>query len=106
MQNITFGRPRGKAAAASELSCPCCYRPGVALCEQFSPADNALKLKGMRSLLSAHGLGGYLVPSGDAHSSEYVAREDQRREWLTGFTGSAGTALVTPTHALLWTDGR
>ena len=104
MQHITFGRRR--PAAASELSCPCCYRPGVPLCDAFSPADNALKVKGMRSLLAAHGLGGYLVPSGDAHSSEYVAREDQRREWLTGFTGSAGTALITPTHALLWTDGR
>jgi Xaa-Pro aminopeptidase len=51
-------------------------------------------------------LGGYLVPSGDAHVSEYVSAADKRREWLTGFTGSAGTALITSDEALLWTDGR
>ena len=42
----------------------------------------------------------------DAHQSEYVADHDKRREWLTGFTGSAGTALVTSSKALMWTDGR
>ena len=42
----------------------------------------------------------------DAHSSTNAGPADQRREWLTGFTGSAGTALVTQHEALLWTDGR
>ena len=60
----------------------------------------------MRSLLKVHGLGAYIVPSGDAHSSEYVSETDKRREWLTGFTGSAGTAVVTADKALVWTDGR
>ena len=89
-----------------EMSCPCCFRPGAPLCEDFAPADIAAKLAGMRSLLKAHSLGGYIIPSGDAHSSEYVSETDKRREWLTGFTGSAGIALVTADKALVWTDGR
>ena len=48
-----------------------------------------------------------IVPSGDAHNSEWVALCDERRSWLTGFSGSAGTALVTRSgECLLWTDGR
>jgi Xaa-Pro aminopeptidase len=70
------------------------------------PADIAAKLAGLRSLLKAHSLGAYIIPSGDAHSSEYVSETDKRREWLTGFTGSAGIALVTADKALVWTDGR
>uniref|UniRef100_A0A2H1WVP1 SFRICE_036779 n=1 Tax=Spodoptera frugiperda TaxID=7108 RepID=A0A2H1WVP1_SPOFR len=41
-----------------------------------------------------------------ALKSEYIAPVDARREWISGFTGSAGTAVVTPSAALLWTDGR
>ncbi|KAK7109470.1 xaa-Pro aminopeptidase 1-like [Littorina saxatilis] len=48
----------------------------------------------------------YIIPTGDAHQSEYVAECDQRRTFITGFTGSAGTAVVTETEAALWTDAR
>lgn len=48
----------------------------------------------------------YIVPTCDAHQSEYIAKCDQRRQYLTGFTGSAGTAVVTTEESLLWTDGR
>uniref|UniRef100_A0A8C1PS88 Xaa-Pro aminopeptidase 1 n=1 Tax=Cyprinus carpio TaxID=7962 RepID=A0A8C1PS88_CYPCA len=48
----------------------------------------------------------YIVPSGDAHQSEYIAPCDRRREFICGFNGSAGTAIVTEQHAALWTDGR
>ncbi|XP_076464238.1 xaa-Pro aminopeptidase 1-like isoform X2 [Babylonia areolata] len=48
----------------------------------------------------------YIIPTGDAHQSEYVAECDQRRAFITGFTGSAGTAVVTENLAALWTDGR
>ncbi|CAL9700505.1 unnamed protein product [Knipowitschia caucasica] len=48
----------------------------------------------------------YIVPSGDAHQSEYIAPCDCRREFISGFNGSAGTAIVTEQHAALWTDGR
>ena len=104
MDKISFGKKRG--LPPDELNCPCCFRPGVPLCKEFQPADPTMKLSGLRSLLKAHGLGAYLVPSTDAHSSEYVDDADKRRSWLTGFTGSAGTALVTADAALLWTDGR
>lgn len=60
----------------------------------------------LRELLRQHGVSAYLIETQDAHQSEYVSNHDKRREWLTGFTGSAGTALVTMTKALLWTDGR
>lgn len=48
----------------------------------------------------------YIIPSGDVHQSEYVAECDLRRAFISGFTGSDGTAIVTDTGAALWTDGR
>jgi Xaa-Pro aminopeptidase len=48
----------------------------------------------------------YIIPTGDAHQSEYVAECDNRRAFISGFTGSSGTAIVTTNHAALWTDGR
>uniref|UniRef100_A0A8D0GIV6 Xaa-Pro aminopeptidase 1 n=1 Tax=Sphenodon punctatus TaxID=8508 RepID=A0A8D0GIV6_SPHPU len=48
----------------------------------------------------------YIVPSGDAHQSEYIAPCDCRREFISGFDGSAGTAIITEQHAAMWTDGR
>lgn len=48
----------------------------------------------------------YIVTSQDAHTSEYLADVDKRREYVSGFTGSAGIAIVTLDKALLWTDGR
>uniref|UniRef100_A0A7N6B4I2 Xaa-Pro aminopeptidase 1 n=1 Tax=Anabas testudineus TaxID=64144 RepID=A0A7N6B4I2_ANATE len=48
----------------------------------------------------------YIIPSGDAHQSEYIAPCDCRREYISGFNGSAGTAIVTEQHAAMWTDGR
>lgn len=48
----------------------------------------------------------YIIPSGDAHGSEYLADHDQRRAFVSGFDGSLGTAVVTQNEALLWTDGR
>ncbi|KAG9472152.1 hypothetical protein GDO78_021076 [Eleutherodactylus coqui] len=48
----------------------------------------------------------YIVPSGDAHQSEYIAPCDCRREYISGFNGSAGTAIVTEQSAAMWTDGR
>ena len=46
-------------------------------------------------------LSAYIVPSCDAHNSEYLADVDARREAVSGFTGSAGTAIVTPTQVVL-----
>ncbi|ESO08958.1 hypothetical protein HELRODRAFT_97843, partial [Helobdella robusta] len=51
-------------------------------------------------------INGYIVPSGDAHLSEYIAPCDRRREFISGFTGSFGIAVVTDSKAALWTDSR
>lgn len=48
----------------------------------------------------------YIVPSGDAHQSEYIADKDKRREYVSNFSGSAGIAVITDEKAALWTDGR
>lgn len=48
----------------------------------------------------------YIIPSDDSHQSEYIAARDRRRQFITGFTGSAGVAVVTQAAALVWTDGR
>lgn len=48
----------------------------------------------------------YIIPTADFHQSEYVGEYFKAREYITGFTGSAGTALITMTEAYLWTDGR
>ncbi|CEQ41014.1 SPOSA6832_02697, partial [Sporobolomyces salmonicolor] len=70
------------------------------------PIDTSARLAALREQLAHHNLTGYLVDSGDAHANEYTAPADDRRAWISGFTGSAGTAVVLKDQALLWTDGR
>ena len=70
--------------------------------------SSSARLSALRVLMRSASppLAAYIVPSQDEHQSEYVPARDKRREWLSGFTGSAGTAVVTATSALLWTDAR
>lgn len=64
-------------------------------------------VKQLRQLMLENGaLAAYLIPTDDAHQSEYIAECDKRREFISGFTGSAGIVIVTTDRALLWTDGR
>jgi len=64
------------------------------------------RLQALRKILAEKKLDVFVCPTADAHQSEYVAECDKRRAFLSGFTGSAGTAVVTADAALLWTDGR
>ena len=64
------------------------------------------RIESMRCYLRENGLAAYIVPSSDPHSSEYVAECWKAREWITGFDGSAGTAVITLDGAALWTDSR
>ena len=64
------------------------------------------KLQMLRSLMKERNLSAYIVPTDDFHSSEYVGAYFKAREYMSGFTGSAGTLVVLPDHAALWTDGR
>ncbi|KAG9440931.1 hypothetical protein H6P81_021096 [Aristolochia fimbriata] len=65
-------------------------------------------LDALRPLMAAHSppIDVLIVPSADYHQSEYVADRDKRRAFVSGFTGSAGVAVITANEALLWTDGR
>lgn len=64
------------------------------------------KLAAFREVLSKAGVDAYIVPSEDPHQSEYSADCFNRRAYVSGFTGSAGTAVITKDKAALWTDGR
>ena len=68
--------------------------------------DRTQKLNDLRAAMAQHGLDAWIIPSADAHSSEYVARHWEGRAWISGFTGSAGTVVITRDKAALWTDGR
>jgi len=74
-----------------DLSDPSCGAPRAAL---------------LRAELKRRGLDGFLIPRADAHQGEYVPPHDCRLQWLTGFTGSAGTAAVLLDEAAIFVDGR
>lgn len=64
------------------------------------------RLAALRSLMKEKSVDAYLVPTDDFHGSEYVGDYFKCRKYITGFTGSAGTAVITSDMAGLWTDGR
>ncbi|MCO6487637.1 MAG: aminopeptidase P family protein [Phaeodactylibacter sp.] len=64
------------------------------------------RLAALRREMSESHLDAYIIPSQDPHQSEYVADHWKARAWISGFTGSAGVAVVTAGHAGLWTDSR
>uniref|UniRef100_A0A8C3MP98 Xaa-Pro aminopeptidase 2 n=1 Tax=Geospiza parvula TaxID=87175 RepID=A0A8C3MP98_GEOPR len=68
--------------------------------------NTTARLAVLRGILRTHGAHAYIVPATDAHMSEYISERDARLGWLSGFTGSAGTAVVTRDEAALWTDSR
>ncbi len=66
----------------------------------------AERLSRLRKVMKREHLGAFIFPSTDAHNSEYVPDYWKGREWISGFDGSAGVAVVTQTSAALWTDSR
>lgn len=64
------------------------------------------KLEALRKEMKKEGIHGYLIPTDDFHGSEYVGDYFKAREYMSGFTGSAGTLMVLLEQAFLWTDGR
>jgi len=75
-------------------------------CATASPAGSAALLDELRGALKSRDVDAFIVPTDDPHMSEYTAAFFGRRERVSGFTGSAGTAVITKDKALLWTDGR
>uniref|UniRef100_A0A8D0AA31 X-prolyl aminopeptidase (aminopeptidase P) 2, membrane-bound n=1 Tax=Sander lucioperca TaxID=283035 RepID=A0A8D0AA31_SANLU len=68
--------------------------------------NTTLQLKKLQEQMLLLNISAYIIPGTDAHLSEYIAPRDARMAFMTGFTGSAGTAVVTQTKAALWTDSR
>lgn len=64
------------------------------------------RLSALRALMQTSGLDAYFIPDADPHNSEYLADHWQGRRWISGFTGTAGSVMVTLKDAGLWTDGR
>ena len=64
------------------------------------------RLRMLRTAMREAGVDYYLVPTADFHNSEYVSSYFKEREFLSGFTGSAGTLVISQEEAGLWTDGR
>src|SRR5262245_23960471 len=71
-----------------------------------SPGASGERLKPLQGELKSRKLKGFLVLRSDEHGSEYLAPQFERLAWLTGFTGSAGTAVVLDKEAALFVDGR
>ncbi|SDD17142.1 Xaa-Pro aminopeptidase [Paracoccus isoporae] len=69
-------------------------------------AQGAARLAKLREVMAEEGLDAFMVPRADAHQGEYVADADARLRWLTGFSGSAGQAIVTADRAGIFVDGR
>ncbi|WP_413623630.1 M24 family metallopeptidase [Luteibacter sp. Lutesp34] len=72
----------------------------------MSPSAVSPRLQTLRAAMAREGVAAVIVPSADPHLSEYLPARWQAREWFSGFTGSAGTLVVTATGGGLWTDSR
>ncbi|XP_053397109.1 xaa-Pro aminopeptidase 1-like isoform X1 [Mercenaria mercenaria] len=68
--------------------------------------NTSLRVEALRAEMVKEKLGAYIVPSEDFHMSEFVSSYDERRFYISGFDGSMGTAVITATHAALWTRGK
>ncbi len=64
------------------------------------------KIKSLRKVMKEKGIDAYIANTGDPHQSEYIAEHYKSRIWISGFTGSAGTVVITQDEAILWADGR
>jgi Xaa-Pro aminopeptidase len=73
---------------------------------EFKGASVSAELAALRHIMKRFGIQAYLIPSADPHQGEYVPECWKRRQFITGFTGSAGDAVVTLRKAGLWTDSR
>ncbi|KAJ1839887.1 hypothetical protein LPJ70_004886, partial [Coemansia sp. RSA 2708] len=92
----------------STLFAPPYSKKHYATDEMASPVNTTDRLKHLRELMasSKYNVAAYVVPSEDAHQSEYVAACDERRAFISGFDGSAGCAVITMDKASMFTDGR
>ncbi|MEQ8827407.1 MAG: aminopeptidase P family N-terminal domain-containing protein, partial [Parvibaculum sp.] len=74
--------------------------------DSANPALGIERAAKLRAELARRGLDGFLIPRSDEHQGEYVPAHAERLRWLTGFSGSAGMAIVLHDKAGVWSDGR
>ncbi len=74
--------------------------------DQADRTQSAARFNALRKELARHGLDGFIVPRADRYQNEYVPASEERLAWLTGFTGSAGLAIVLKDRAVLFVDAR
>jgi Xaa-Pro aminopeptidase len=74
--------------------------------DRADPSRGAIRIAALRAEFARLGLDGFLVPRADQHQNEYVAACEERLAWLSGFTGSAGLAIVLKVSAAIFVDGR
>uniref|UniRef100_A0A8C1XF40 X-prolyl aminopeptidase (aminopeptidase P) 2, membrane-bound n=1 Tax=Cyprinus carpio TaxID=7962 RepID=A0A8C1XF40_CYPCA len=100
---ITGGRHAvwAEEGSGSERNCSAIppYLPPTAV-------NTTLRIRDLRASMIPLNISAYIIPATDAHLSEYIAPRDARLAWMSGFTGSAGTAVITQNKAVLWTDSR
>lgn len=101
-----WGGPGPLAASVSTSTTSTAAASSSTTIAGATAAQRAAALREIQAELGKRGLDAFLVPSGDPHLSEYPAVHFWRRAFVSGFDGSAGTAVVTSSKALLWTDGR
>ncbi|KAH8702372.1 putative Xaa-Pro aminopeptidase P [Talaromyces proteolyticus] len=94
--------PRAEPAASRRLFSYSFIRHAA----DMGTIETSSRLARLRELMKQHKLDVYIVPSEDSHQSEYIAHCDARRAFISGFTGSAGTAVISTAAAALSTDGR
>ena len=102
-----------KSASAMRIRAVAGSPPGATLAPMFQtfdrvadPSLGAPRLAALRERLRHHGLTGFLVPRADEFQGEYVPESAERLRWLTGFSGSAGSAVILADRAAVLTDGR
>src|SRR5512134_1955964 len=74
--------------------------------ETTTPTQGPPRLAALRAEMKRRGLDGFIIPRADEHQGEYVPPRAERLSWLTGFTGSAGAAVVLQDKAAVFIDGR
>jgi Xaa-Pro aminopeptidase len=102
-------KPRSSVSTRPPAYCPSLRSfssSGSLRSVDMETVDTSKRLAQLRELMKNEKIDVYIVPSEDSHQSEYIAPCDARREYISGFSGSAGTAVVTLERAALATDGR
>ena len=74
--------------------------------EENRMTEVAKRIEKLRALMAEQNIDAYVVPTADFHQSEYVGEHFKARKFITGFSGSYGTAVIAKDDAGLWTDGR